>query len=436
MTTMRQPLTDAELTRALTPPAGVQVPDGILALISAEIRVTDQRRLSVLRWPRPFAPAYPDQPNRLALALGLAILAAALLGAAVAASRLLAPSVPHGNGNINLVFRGGYIVVSPNGTDATLRSYPGIAGPAAAWSPRGDLVAFWGSPGKGGALVLEAPDGTVVARVDPSTQPGLPVMAPGGLTWSPDGSSLLLEGAVRGINHFYRVDIADPRFVDVTPAGVIGVAPAWSAHDEIAFLPGDTTQWGTGPWVMSARGQDAHPLLPGRDLPDGYKADWGTIQPAWFPDGERLLFGGEIVGTYRLYLVDRDGSGLLRIGSELANPDAAALSPDGRQILIENAIPGDRFDLYLAAADRPEPRRLFHDANLLGFSPDGTTILAATPSCDSFSRGGNSCDQGVVSIDAATGDVRTFLTVDQLDALGPRDQHKGVGGIYWQAVHR
>jgi dipeptidyl aminopeptidase/acylaminoacyl peptidase len=431
MTAMRLPLSDAELAAALTPNPRVVAPAGVTELIAAEVRLTRQRRLSLLRWPRPFAPIYPDQRNRWALVLAAALLTLALLAAAVAASRLLDRSLPHGNGDIYVTFRGGYSVVSPDGATLVRQEFPGLDYPSAAWSPRGDVLAYWGAAHDHQSRVIVAKaDGSIVEEILPGDA-GLPTNTiPGGIGWSPDGSSLILDGDIHGVSHIFRIDLAQPRFVDLTPEPTFGRSPVWSALGDIAFVPFDQTQWGRRPWVMSPDGQGAHPLT--AELPDDMRVDWVT----WTPDGRRLLIQASN-GDSRIYVVDRDGSRMTRVVSALQYPSIAALSPDGRKLLVNNFLGalGDEDEVYLADVEDDGLMLLMRNADPLGYSPDGQVILVTTPACAWVDQATNSCNQAIWSIDPVTAEGHEFVSADRMDAIGDATDHGGVGGAIWRAQH-
>ena len=429
MSAMRLPLSDADLAAALTPSPLVVAPAGITALIAADVRATKQRRLSAPRWPRLFGPAYPDQRNRWTLVLMAALLTLAVVAAAVAASRLLDRSLPHGNGDIYVQFRSGFTVVSPDGASLTRKEFPGLDNPSATWSPRGDVIAYWGAGVDHRSHVIVArADGIVVDRIEPGDAGLPPNTIPGGVGWSPDGSSLILDGDIQGVTHIFRIDLARPRFIDLSPEPTFGRSPVWSSQGDIAFVPFDQSQWGRRPWIMSASGAGAHPLT--AELPDDMRVDWVT----WTPDGERLLIQASN-GESRIYVVDRDGSRMTRIVSGLKNPSIAALSPDGRKLLVSNFLGalGDEDEIYLANTADDGLQLLMRNADPLGYSPDGQIILVATPACAWVDRATNSCDQAIWSIDPATAEPDEFVSASRMDSFGDSTDHGGVGYSIWRA---
>ncbi|HET7495272.1 MAG TPA: hypothetical protein VFJ80_07470 [Candidatus Limnocylindrales bacterium] len=430
--TLRVPLQDAELTRALSVGQAVMAPTGVIASIAQEVRATPQQRHLVVRLPRPLAPTYPDQPNRWITLLAAAALIAALVVGVLIAGRLPDRTLPTGNGPVDLNFRGSILRLPADGSDPRLRPFPGLDWGSGAWSPDGATQAFWGIKDGTARLVLVSSDDVVQMTIDPARLLSLDTgLVPFGVAWSPDGRSLLFDGSVRGLTRMFRYDLADGRIRDLTPGTVYGGAPAWSVDGLIAFTPTDQVAWGRTPWIMTADGQDAHPL--GSPLPDGYFAGAAV----WSPDGSRLLFDTTQPGA-RLYTVARDGTLLTRIAPSVLAPSAASWSPDGRHLMFIDAVglPNDVFDTYTAESDGSDVRLVMRDSQPLGFSPDGTGMIVASPACDAFMRQANQCDQGVIWVDATTGASHELISAGHLNGYGPPDVHDGIGWSAWRAVRR
>jgi TolB protein len=58
------------------------------------------------------------------------------------------------------------------------------------------------------------------------------------------------------------------------------------------------------------------------------------IDPAWSPDGDRLVFSSDRGGSFNLYIVDRDGHNLRRLTRSPSRDFVPAWSPDGETIVF------------------------------------------------------------------------------------------------------
>ena len=99
--------------------------------------------------------------------------------------------------------------------------------------------------------------------------------------------------------------------------------------------------------------------------------------PAWFPDGQSIVFTSERDGSAELYRVNVNGSGLTRLTNDQAYDDQPSVSPDGSQIVFVSTRGGGTADLFVLKTDTLAVRPLtsgpggdFRPA----WSPDGNWI--------------------------------------------------------------
>jgi TolB protein len=69
--------------------------------------------------------------------------------------------------------------------------------------------------------------------------------------------------------------------------------------------------------------------------------------PAWFPNGESIVFTSERDGSAELYRVNLNGSGLARLTNDPAYDDQPSVSPDGGQIVFVSTRGGGTADLWV-----------------------------------------------------------------------------------------
>ncbi|MFC5218400.1 amidohydrolase family protein [Streptomyces coerulescens] len=217
----------------------------------------------------------------------------------------------------------------------TTLSFTAATGGSATLAPAGDrLVAevqnvLWSVPRQGGTAV-------------PLTSPGLEPTRP---QFSPDGSRLVVCAYRGGGFHLWTLRPDGSGLRRLTDGPWDDRGPAWSPDGtRIAFASergGDTV---TGApyriWVVDVRTGEPTRLTghPGQQGP-GQDARWEDFDPAWSPDGERVLFvraGVTATGTLRattIASVAADGSGPVTTdhtddsGAQLMTP---AVSPAGR----------------------------------------------------------------------------------------------------------
>jgi Tol biopolymer transport system component len=83
-------------------------------------------------------------------------------------------------------------------------------------------------------------------------------------------------------------------------------------------------------------------------------------QPAYSPDGARVLFSSNRSGNVDLWTVDRSTGVLQQLTDDRANDWDPAFTPDGRHILWSSDRSGN-MEIWMAAADGSRARQITHD---------------------------------------------------------------------------
>jgi len=163
-----------------------------------------------------------------------------------------------------------------------------------------------------------------------------------------------------------------------------------------------------GVFIQDIASRSIHPL----SISPSIDNLWGSI--GWFPDGTRLLVGGEIAGRSDLWTVDvTSGAGVpMHLGDWPAF--FGAVSPDGKRIAVTTFKGAWNGSVEVVDIDDGRRTTLYetHDEELVEtprWSPDGRRVA--------FVRGAKTRDYIVHHldiVDTTTGRRRTVLTHDRL----------------------
>lgn len=267
-------------------------------------------------------------PNRTPLAaLGHETLAAASNGRLYTLRGDGGASVPLTRGRRNtapdwsgdgwaIVFQSGrdgnqelYSIRAPGG-DAVRLTHNGAADGEPAWSPDGRRIAFVSDRGGSYDIYVMDGDGSDVRRLtdDPHTDEWP--------AWSRDGHSIVFDSDRRGSYDLYVVPSdgsARPRRLIAGPAD--DRYPRFLSDGELVFE--SDRGGGFSLYTLDPDGR-VRALTPGR------RDDFG---PAVSRDGSWVAFISDRDGNDQLYIVRRDGSGLARLTTGMADRSAASWAP-------------------------------------------------------------------------------------------------------------
>lgn len=224
----------------------------------------------------------------------------------------------------------------------------------------------------GGPAILTADELTSVRSVVGGVAP----------QWAPDGSRLLIGGALGGSDLW------------TIPAG--GGFPVSLGADmgEIAFLQSHQPRYSPdGRWISYIANQGPAAELHVRSVADGSVRQLTRLGArinsyAWSPDGRTIAFAGDRFGNYDIWTVAVTGGEIVRLTNDVRYDVFPSWTPDGRQVVY--ARMDDRWldheVLALDARGGGTPRLVVRDTGYFDYqaggnfgyslvSPDGKQVL-------------------------------------------------------------
>lgn len=159
------------------------------------------------------------------------------------------------------------------------------------------------------------------------------------ISW--DGRSLAFQRFTDATNwDIFVLDLDSGQARPVFQGGGIDARPAWSPDGQsILFDMSWMTFTDDFTQIYRIDIDSASPQL----LIDG-----AGMTPAWSPDGRRVAFASDRNGSYDLYVMNADGSGLRQLTHHPASDFAPQWSPDGRTLaFVSRRSPGWQGHIYM-----------------------------------------------------------------------------------------
>lgn len=205
---------------------------------------------------------------------------------------------------------------------------------------------------------------------------GQRVLTPGGNyddffpSLSPEGRYALFVSNRTGRYQVYQLDLETDQLTQLTDLqGYEAYAPAVSPDDQ--FIVFYVEGAGSYPvshnlWLMNRDGSAPHAIT---------SRLGGAWDPAWSPNGSRILFASEVDGLPQLFSINPDGGDAQQLTNVAGIRGRSDWSPDNT-VISTYVGPGWDREITLFDLDGSNPREITTDGNNLApsFSPDGRWI--------------------------------------------------------------
>ncbi len=196
-------------------------------------------------------------------------------------------------------------------------------------------------------------------------------------SWSPDGSQIVFHSTRYGRYNILRMNADGTGRVPLTDFALPydSLHPRWSPDGtKILFITNRTGGNGIHIWVMNADGTNQVQLTTSIPTPSGSPS--GDIEPAWSPDGSKIVFRSDRNGVANpeIYTMNADGSNQTRLTNNTAEDKEPAWSPDGQRIAFFSRG-GGRDGIYVMDVNGTNEQRLTPTGFQPSWSPDGSKIV-------------------------------------------------------------
>ncbi len=212
------------------------------------------------------------------------------------------------------------------------------AGVVSNWSPDGEWIVFQNYADGNTEIYLIKPDGNGLKNL---TNNSARDVEP---AWSPDGRQIVFASNRDGLSDVFQLylmnsDGSDQRRLNSINAS--STAPAWMPDGRRILFSNDKEDGRTGNFEIFSLDLEGDQLIKRLTFRRGF-----DMSPSVSPDGKRIAFVSEADGNPEIYLMNSDGTGVLRITRDTAIDTSPHWSPDGKSLLFSSNRNGKKFALY------------------------------------------------------------------------------------------
>lgn len=196
-----------------------------------------------------------------------------------------------------------------------------------------------------------------------------------GLTWLPDGQSLVFASKRIGSFALWRVSVADGSLEDLGVSGDLVASPAVSPDGKLLAFGEDLKNvnlWRFDTDEASASSPNPIELVASAKIETGAQ---------YSPDGRKIAFESTQTGDPEIWICDSDGTNSMQL-TNFRGPVTGTprWSPDSRTVAFDSRAAGTA-DIYALNVDDTAPRRLTlgkGDSHVPSWSVDGQSIFFAS----------------------------------------------------------
>jgi len=201
--------------------------------------------------------------------------------------------------------------------------------------------------------------------------------------WSPDGSTIAFQSSRDGRDDIYTMDANGGGIRRITDGHGFNEYPSWSPDGRSILF--NSTRDGVGSSRVTGYYRDLYVMRPdGTGVHRVSAHDASFAFAAWSPDGTSIAFSSDADGTWQVYAMGADGSGVRQLTRSTNTAGSAGFprwSPDGERLAFSSSWGGEPASIYWVTVGQPAHHRVTsgaHGGRWDGYpdwSPDGKWIV-------------------------------------------------------------
>jgi anti-sigma factor RsiW len=233
-----------------------------------------------------------------------------------------------------------------------------------ALSPSGDRLAFrgWGEPPSEESPYLHCAPAVKARYLANTTLDGTEFWGTGGFwedshpNWSPDGQQILFDTG-RNRDGIIRILLINADGSNERDLRIAGQQPSWGPDSQRFVYRGcDVTGNRCGLWLAYAAPVKSWET--GSNMIGPVIQDAQAAHPDWSPTSDQIVYQSPKSGSWDLYVVNTDGSGLRQLTSDPGIEGLPSWSSDGRWIAYLSDA-GGNWGIWIIRSDGSERHLLF-----------------------------------------------------------------------------